>query len=171
MMQDGNYIENGPSRNNDSSERLTNENGDSKKKTTTNEAKKTRGISINKSDMIYNYIPTLLELPDIKCYEFKEKFVILIRDLIQDINNINNKDPSIAMLYEQDIHIKNANEVLRAMIDCFHCIVNKIKDKNNNYYCNKSSEENTSNPLVNLPDSLNILRQTFSLESREGVDN
>ena len=169
MMQDGNYIENGTLRNNDSSEQLTNGNEDSKKKTVYH-SKKTRDISINKSNMIYNYIPTLLELPDIKCYEFKEKFIILIRDLIQDINNINNKDPSIAMLYEQDIHIKNANEVLRAMIDCFHCIVNKIKDKNNNYDCNKSSEENTSNPVVNLPDSLNILRQTFNLESRENVD-
>ena len=130
--------------------------------------KKTKDISINTADMLYNYIPTLLELDDVKCCEFAEKFKILIEGLLTDIRNINNEDLSITMLYDENIHIKNANEVLRAMIACFHCIIkqineiNEINDKDNDYDCNKSQQKNIEASIEPL-DSLKILRETFQI--------
>jgi hypothetical protein len=132
-----------------------------------NTVKNVKNGSLHTANKLYNYIPTLLELPDIKCGEFKEKFLILIKDLRTDINNINNPDPLTPMLYEQNIHIKNATEVIRAMIDCFHCILKKINDKNNDYDCNiiKPPQENTIDPVVNSTDSFNILIDTFKLNN------
>jgi len=130
--------------------------------------KKTKDIAINTADMLYNYIPTLLELDDVKCCEFAEKFAILIKGLLTDISNINNEDLSITMLYDENIHIKNANEVLRAMIACFHCIIkqinkiNEINDKDNDYDCNKSQQKNIEASIEPL-DSLKILRETFQI--------
>jgi hypothetical protein len=122
---------------------------------------------------IYNYIPTLLELPDIKCHNFTEKFKTLIEGLLTDIGNINNDDPSISMLYEKNTHIKNANEVLRAMIDCIYCIVNNIRrinDNNDNvdiYDCNQTHSENIPETNVNSDNSMNILKDTFKIITTE----
>jgi hypothetical protein len=134
-----------------------------------NTTKKVRRVSVYTANNLYNYIPSLLELPDIKCGEFKEKFLILIKGLITDIENINNPDPLKPMLYQQNIHIKNATEVLRAMIKCFHCIIEKINDKNNVYDCisiQPPIEEDATEPVVNSLDSLNILMDTFNLDNR-----
>ena len=131
-----------------------------------NTVKNVKNGSMYTANKLYNYMPTLLELPDIKCGEFKEKFLILIKDLITDINNINN--PLTPMLYEQNIHIKNAAEVIRAMIDCFHCIVKKINDKNNIYDCNSINplpQEDTTESEVNPLDSFNVLIDTFKLSN------
>jgi hypothetical protein len=109
---------------------------------------------------MYHLIPTLLELPDIKCGEFREKFNKLIDDLVSDINNIN--DPSKKMLYDDNIHLKNAREVIRAMFACFNCILQKIKDENNTVNCIEKSETNLENPILNMSKSLGILQQTFN---------
>ena len=117
---------------------------------------------------MYHLIPTLLELPDIKCGEFREKFNKLIDDLVSDINNIN--DPSKKMLYDDNIHLKNAREVIRAMFACFNCILQKIKDENNTVNCIEKSETNLENPILNMSKSLGILQQTFNLTGPEIED-
>ena len=80
-----------------------------------------------------NVTLSLLELHDVKCGEFKEKFKKLINDLLTDINNIN--DPNTKMLYESGVHLNNAQEVIRAMVACFNCILKKIEDENNTTDC------------------------------------
>ena len=117
------------------------------------------------SKSLYSIIPTLLELPDIKCGEFRQKFNKLIDDLITDINNINN--PSEKMLYHDDIHIKNAREVIRAVFACFDCILKKIKDETLTENCIQLPETDEENPLVDINKNLSILQQTFNIISPE----
>jgi hypothetical protein len=116
---------------------------------------------------LYSLIPTLLELPDIKCGEFKEKIKKLIDDLLIDIENIN--DPSKKMLYDDNVHLKNAREVIRAMFACFNCILQKIKDENNTVKCIEDPETNQEQPIANISESLGILQQTFNLTSPEPI--
>ena len=117
------------------------------------------------SKSLYSIIPTLLELPDIKCGEFRQKFNKLIYDLITDINNINN--PGEKMLYHDDIHIKNAREVIRAVFACFDCILKKIKDETLTENCIQLPETDEENPLVDINKNLSILQQTFNIQSPE----
>lgn len=114
---------------------------------------------------LYHLIPTLLELPDIKCGEFKQKFKKLIDDLQTDINNINN--PNEKMLYDDDIHLKNAREVIRAVFACINCILKKIRDENITVDCIEVPETDTENPVVDMNKSLSILKQTFNLTGPE----
>jgi len=118
---------------------------------------------------LYSLIPTLLELPDIKCGEFKEKIKKLIDDLITDIENIN--DPTKKMLYDDNVHLKNVREVIRAMFACFNCILQKIKDENNTVVCIEVPETNPDQPIASISESLDILRQTFKLTSLTPIDN
>ena len=118
---------------------------------------------------LYSLIPTLLELPDIKCGEFKEKIKKLIDDLITDIENIN--DPTKKMLYDDNVHLKNAREVIRAMFACFNCILQKIKDENNTVNCIEVPETNPEQPIAGISESLGILQQTFNLTTPEPIDN
>ena len=117
------------------------------------------------SKSVYSIIPTLLELPDIKCGEFRQKFNKLIDDLITDINNINN--PNEKMLYDDDIHLKNASEVIRAMVACFDCILKKINDKTFTEDCIQLPETDQENPIVDINNNLSILKQTFNLKEPE----
>ena len=118
---------------------------------------------------LYSLIPTLLELPDIKCGEFKEKIKKLIDDLITDIENIN--DSTKKMLYDDNVHLKNAREVIRAMFACFNCILQKIKDENNTVACIEVPETNSDQPITSISESLDILRQTFKLTTLTPIDN
>jgi hypothetical protein len=127
------------------------------------------------SNALYHLIPTLLELPDIKCGEFEQKFKKLIDDLQTDIKNINK--PNEKMLYDDDVHLKNAREVIRAIFACIDCILKKIKDENITGDCienpetytenpetyTENPETDTENPVVDTNKSLSILQQTFSL--------
>ena len=99
----------------------------------------TSRFSFNKDGIYHDnpYTPSLLELQDIKCGDFKEKFKILIDDLEKDINNINN--PQAKMLYDTGVHINNAREVVRAMVACFECIHKKIM---NDEYVKDCIEDN-----------------------------
>ena len=118
---------------------------------------------------LYSLIPTLLELPDIKCGEIEEKFRKLIEDLLTDIHNIN--DPSKKMLYDDNVHLKNAREVIQAMFACFNCIIQKIKDENITGNCIEVPETNSEGSIANISKSLNILQQTFGLLGPEPIDN
>jgi hypothetical protein len=118
---------------------------------------------------LYSLIPTLLELPDIKCGEIEEKFRKLIEDLLTDIHNIN--DPTKKMLYDDNVHLKNAREVIQAMFACFNCIIQKIKDENITGDCIEVPETNPEGTIVNISKSLNILQQTFGLLGPEPIDN
>jgi hypothetical protein len=121
------------------------------------------------SNGLYSLIPTLLELPDIKCGEIEEKFRKLIEDLLTDIHNIN--DPSKKMLYDDNVHLKNAREVIQAMFACFNCIIQKIKDENITGNCIEVPETNPEGSIANISKSLNILQQTFGLLGPEPIDN
>lgn len=114
---------------------------------------------------LYSYTPTLLELPDIQCGEFKEKLTILIKGLLDDIGNINNPDPYTPMLYEKNIHLKNAMDFIRAVFSCIYCIIKKIKDENNTENCYKNPIENTQQEVINPQQSLNVLLDTFNLSN------
>lgn len=127
------------------------------------------GVNYN-VNKLYSYTPTLLELPDIQCGEFKEKLTILIKGLLDDISNINNPDPYTPMLYEKNIHLKNAMDFIRAVFSCIYCIIKKIKDENNTENCYKDPIENTPQDVINPQQSLNILLDTFNL-SNPNIDD
>jgi hypothetical protein len=90
---------------------------------------------------------------------------ILINGLVKDIENINNPEPNIPMLYEEDIHLKNAKSVIRAIFACIYCILEKINNENNTEKCYKNLLENTTQEIVNYRDSLNVLIDTFNLSN------
>lgn len=75
------------------------------------------------------------------------------------------------MLYDQNIHIKNANEVLRAILDCFNCIIEKNERmiNSNNYDNDSDNNDNCIEPPVNSnenpSDIWNIFTDTFTLKS------
>jgi hypothetical protein len=114
---------------------------------------------------LYIYMPSLLELPDIQCGEFKEKLSILLKGLLEDIKNINNPDQNTPMLYEKNIHLKNAMDFVRAVFACIYCLMKKIKDENNTEDCHKIPLENTTQEVVNSKHSLNVLLETFNLSN------
>ena len=71
------------------------------------------------------------------------------------------------MLYDDDVHLKNAREVIRAVFACIDCILKKIKDENITVDCIEVPETDTENPVVDMNKSLSILKQTFNLTGPE----
>jgi len=125
----------------------------------------------NISSGLYKLIPTLLEMDDVVCGEFKIMFKKLIVDLITDINNINNKE---AMLYEKNIHNLNAINVIRAFNACIQCLINKI----NGYEplskeCTEKPEENEET-YTEPNNIISVLQETFNINKQpkdEETDN
>lgn len=116
------------------------------------------------SSGLYSLIPTLLELDDVVCGEFKKMFAKLIEDLIIDINNINSNVP---MLYEKNIHHLNAINVLRAFNACIYCLINKLKGDGifNGPYVKECTEipEDTEDSYVEPDNIVSVLQDTFNI--------
>jgi len=116
------------------------------------------------SSSLYSLIPTLLELDDVVCGEFKKMFKKLIDDLIIDINNINNNVP---MLYEKNIHHLNAINVIRAFNACIYCLINKLKGDGifNGPYVKECTEnpEDNEDLYVETDNIVSVLQDTFNI--------
>ena len=116
------------------------------------------------SSSLYSLIPTLLELDDVVCGEFKKMFKKLIVDLITDITNINNDEP---MLYEKNIHHLNAINVIRAFNACIYCLINKLKGDGifNGPYVKECTEipEDTEDSYVESGNIVSVLQDTFNI--------
>lgn len=116
------------------------------------------------SSSLYSLIPTLLELDDVVCGEFKKMFKKLIVDLITDITNINNDEP---MLYEKNIHHLNAINVIRVFNACIYCLINKLKGDGifNGPYVKECSEipEDTEDSYVESGNIVSVLQDTFNI--------
>jgi hypothetical protein len=116
------------------------------------------------SSGLYKLIPTLLELDDVVCGEFKKMFKKLISDLIIDINNINSNVP---MLYEKNIHHLNAINVIRSFNECIYCLINKLKGGgifNGSYMkdCVENPEDDEDTYVE--PDAIvSVLQDTFNI--------
>lgn len=116
------------------------------------------------SSSLYKLIPTLLELDDVVCGEFKKMFKKLIDDLIIDINNINSNVP---MLYEKNIHHLNAINVIRAFNACIYCLINKLKGEGifNGPYINDCTQnpEDNEDSYVETDNIVSVLQDTFNI--------
>ena len=116
------------------------------------------------SSSLYSLIPTLLELDDVVCGEFKKMFKKLIVDLITDITNINNDEP---MLYEKNIHHLNAINVIRAFNACIYCLINKLKGDGifSGPYVKECTEipEDTEDSYLESDNIVSVLQDTFNI--------
>lgn len=123
------------------------------------------------SSSLYRLIPTLLELDDVVCGEFKKMFKKLIDDLIIDINNINSNVP---MLYEKNIHHLNAINVIRAFNACIYCLINKLKGEGifNGPYINDCTQnpEDNEDSYVETDNIVSVLQDTFNITNSPNDD-
>jgi hypothetical protein len=107
--------------------------------------------------------PSLLEIPNEKCHNFKKLFEKLIKDLVKDINNINN--PRAIMLYETNNHLINARNVLLSMYDCINCIENNLL--NDKYIkCSDNIDEEIYDEITK-----SVFWETFRIKNKDDEIN